>query len=456
MAVVTKKSTQAFSIFEGEGSLLLDTLTRLKSTAVNHFLLVTGENSRFYAERDVEEAEISAEIFLEPAEKNTAGAAIAAAYRLAAIDEQAIMVLCPSDHKMGDSPEFSSAVEKAILAATSGCLVTIGIEPTVPSTAFGYIEVENKSALLCNVLSFKEKPNLKRATEFVESQNYFWNSGIFVVQARSLIAMAKSHVPTLGQQVEEAVVGLSTDSLFLRPLPHKWAEIDQQSFDCAIAENVKDIKCIPFHEFWSDLGDWFNYFGTLSKDENHNALKGSVSAFECNNVGLLSTENNIHLVGLGLNDVFAVATSDAVLIAPFEKSQEVKQVVASLEKAGVSQALENNRVLRPWGWFERLMTASNFQIKKLYVKPNSRLSLQRHSHRAENWIVVQGKAEVVIGNATLLLGVRDSVLVPVGAKHRLSNPTDEILIVIEVQTGDYFGEDDIERFEDDFDRSRFD
>lgn len=416
-------------------------------------LIMTGEEFRFIA---VEQATAigcaDARVVIEPVGRDTAPAILAAALMLENTPDD-LMLVAPSDHVISDLAAFYRAVEAGKSAAREGALVTFGITPDRPETGYGYLQLAGRPDGVTSVTKFTEKPDLETAKAMLAAGHYLWNAGIFMGRVRDFIAAFEAHAPDLVAPVRDAVAKGAEDLDFHRLDKEAFARARAVSVDYAIMEKSKWVVAVPLDCGWSDLGSWDALWSVSSKDSQENALSGDVMAIDCEGSFLRSEESGMTLVGLGLKDVVAVAMRDAVLIAEKSRSQELKNVVASLRKAGKSQADDYPRFHRPWGWYETLCIDHRFQVKRIMVKPGGILSLQSHRHRSEHWIVVAGTAEVTVGDDVKLVTENQSVYIPLGAKHRMANPGKVPMFLIEVQTGAYLGEDDIVRYEDVYDRA---
>ena len=388
-------------------------------------------------------------ILIEPAARNTAPAVLAAALHLVAQDPGAIMLVAPSDHVIPDVAAFRAAVDAALAAALAGQIVTFGITPDRAETGYGWLKLTAAPEAGPVALSgFVEKPQADAAQAMLASGSYLWNAGIFLMQAQTLIAAVRSHAPELLAPVQAAVDGAKADLAFLRLASGPWLTVADISIDYAVMERAANIMAMPFGAGWSDLGDWQAVWRDAGPDTCGNVMHGTVTALGCTNSLMRSESDGVALVGIGLENMIVVAMPDAVLVADKSRAQEVKQAVAALRAKGAAQAETFPRDHRPWGWFETLALGDRFQVKRIVVHPGAALSLQSHVHRAEHWIVVSGTARVTVDASATLVTENQSVYIPLGAKHRLENPGRVPMVLIEVQTGTYLGEDDITRYED--------
>ena len=389
-------------------------------------------------------------ILIEPTPRNTAPAILAAALYLQAQDPDALMLVAPSDHVIADTVAFHAAVAAGIDAADAGALVTFGITPDHPAKGYGYLELNTcpDGNTPQPLRSFVEKPDASRAAEMLESGGFMWNAGIFLTRADALIAAFETHSAAQVSPARAAVRDAKPDLGFLRLAAEPWSELEAISIDYAIMEKADNLIVVPMDPGWSDLGDWEAVWRAQKPDPQGVATMGNVTQVECDNVLLRSENPDQHLVGLGLSDIVAIAMPDAVLIAHKSRTQDVGMLVPILRDKKLRQADALPRDFRPWGWFDRLVMGERFQVKRIVVNPGAALSLQSHVHRSEHWIVVQGTARVTIDETVQLVTEDQSVYVPLGAVHRMENPGKTPMVLIEVQTGNYLGEDDIVRYED--------
>jgi mannose-1-phosphate guanylyltransferase/mannose-6-phosphate isomerase len=390
-------------------------------------------------------------ILIEPEGRNTGPAVLAAALHIARTDPEAVMLVAPSDHVVTDVAAFHAAIAQGLAAVADGKLVTFGIAPTHPETAYGYLELASPpdgSGAPVALARFVEKPDAAQATEMLAAGSYMWNAGIFLVKVSDIIAAFETHAPDLIAPVRAAVADALPDLGFLRLAPEPWAEADDISIDYAVMERAGNLAVVPFAGGWSDLGGWDAVWRETGPDARGVSLSGSATAIDCDNSLLRSDSDRLEVVGIGLRNVMAIAMNDAVLVADMSRAQDVKQAVAVLKAKNVTQATTFPIDHRPWGWFESLVIGDRFQVKRIHVHPGAVLSLQSHFHRSEHWIVVSGTAKVTVGDEVKLVAENESIYVPLGARHRMENPGKVPMVLIEVQTGSYLGEDDIVRHED--------
>jgi mannose-1-phosphate guanylyltransferase / mannose-6-phosphate isomerase len=426
-----------------------------RSTAIGTMppIIVTSSNYRFFVQSQLRDCGVTGHILLEPSAKNTAPAVFAASYFVHNFNENALALVMPSDHYIPDEAAFADMVQSGCAAAMSGSLVTFGVKPNKPNTGYGYIELGQNTLLDCyDVKKFHEKPTLDIAEQMFTDSNHVWNSGIFLCCVSTLMDLGQQLEPKMLTNVRASVDLAEQDNNFWYLGENHWNQIDAQSFDYAILEKTNQISCVKFLSKWSDLGDWNAVADQLLCDKSENLTQGNVTQIDCNSATLWGASDKIHLVGLGLDNIVAVATDDAVLVADASRVQEVRDVVHSLNIQNVSQACQHAKDHRPWGWFESLIIMPGYQVKRLHVYPGAELSLQSHQYRSEHWVAVSGTATVTRDEEIITLKTNESVYIDAGQKHRLSNHTFDPLIVIEVQTGSYLGEDDIIRYDDVYNR----
>jgi mannose-1-phosphate guanylyltransferase/mannose-6-phosphate isomerase len=413
---------------------------------------MTNSDFRFIVTEQLSEAGIDpGAILIEPEGRNTGPAVLAAALHLAATDPDTVMLVAPSDHVIPDAATFHAAVKQGMKAVEQGRLVTFGITPDRPETGYGYLELAaapDGSGTAVPLASFVEKPDAARAAELLAAGTYLWNAGIFLFRAADIIAAFRAHAPALMDPVAAAVSGAQTDLGFLRLAPAAWAEADDISIDYAVMEKAANLSVVPYSGGWSDLGGWDAVWREMGPDAEGVVTSGAASAIDCRNSLLRSDSERLEVVGIGLDNIMAVAMNDAVLVADMSRAQDVKKAVEVLKAKGSSQATHFPKDHRPWGWFESLVVGGRFQVKRILVHPGAALSLQSHFHRSEHWIVVEGTAKVTVDDEVKLVTENQSVYIPLGAVHRMENPGRVPMVLIEVQTGSYVGEDDIVRYED--------
>ena len=393
-------------------------------------------------------------IILEPSRRNTAPAIAIAAmkaidyYRNENIDP--ILLILSSDHYISNKERFKKTIENSIELASDGNLIIFGIIPSHPAIGYGYIKSESKlktDKFTANkVKKFIEKPDIKTAQLLFEDKKYSWNSGMFVFKASSILKELEKFNPEIVQNCENSLKKSKVDLDFIRLEETFFSKCPDISIDIAVFENTKNAYVLPMDCGWDDIGNWESLWKITKKDLNDNAIKGNVLVKDTKK-SLIRSENKL-LVCLGIKDLIIIDTKDALLVANKNFSQEIKNIVSTLNSKNIKEGKEHKKIHRPWGFYESIMESNFWQIKKIVVNPGASLSLQSHNHRSEHWIVVEGTAKVDVDDKKKILSKNESIYIPVQSKHRLGNPENNPLILIEVQTGDYIGEDDIIRFDD--------
>jgi mannose-1-phosphate guanylyltransferase / mannose-6-phosphate isomerase len=429
-------------------------------------IIVTGEEHRFLAAEQLREVGIALGVaLLEPVGRNTAPALTLAALAALEQGEDPVLVVTPADQSVSDTSAFTAAMQTSIRAAQTGTIVILGITPTHPETGYGYIQTEDSRSwhsvanVPVSVQAFIEKPNAATAQKFLEEGRYFWNSGLFVIKASVWLHALDHMCPDIAQATRFAWASRSadryTDGAFIRPGRAEFAAISSQSIDYAVMEHCPDsafpIQMVPLDAGWSDLGAWDAVWNVLPKDGNGNANVGDVLTTDSRNTLVHASSRLVTLVGV--SNLVVIETADAVLVADKTRSQDVKHIVAQLQNTKREEQTLHRKVYRPWGWYDSIDEGVRFKVKRIQVKPKASLSLQKHNHRSEHWIVVKGTAEITNGDKTILLTENQSIYIPLGEVHRLANPGNIPLEIIEVQSGSYLGEDDIVRFEDTYGRA---
>lgn len=451
---LSRKSFPKQFVKLGEGETLFQAAAqRLSGPDVCPPVIVTNADFRFIVTEQLGEAGIApGAVLIEPSARNTAPAILAAVHYLAARDPDALLLVMPSDQVVPDSAAFSAAVRAGLPAAQAGRIVTFGIRPTRPETGYGWLELshapEGEALAPVPLRRFVEKPDAERAGAMLADGHYLWNAGIFLFSVETALKAFAAHAPDMLAPVRQAVEEAASDLDFLRLAPEPWQRAQDISIDYAIMERSDNLDVVPFAGDWSDLGDWASVMREGVADGANVVAHGPVTAIDCADSLLRSEAEGLELVGIGLTNMLVVAMPDAVLVADRSRSQEVKQAVTALKARGARQAEHFPRDHRPWGWFETLALGERFQVKRIVVHPGAALSLQSHYHRSEHWIVVSGTARVTIDGEPRLLTENQSVYIPLGAVHRMENPGKVPMVLIEVQTGTYLGEDDIIRYED--------
>ena len=439
-----------------ERTMLQDTALRLEGLAeCGAPVLVVNTEHRFLAAEQLAAAGVAPRaVLLEPVGRNTAPAIAAAALWLRAEQPDALLLVLPSDHMILDVAAFHAAVGAARLAAERGLLVTFGIRPTSPATGYGYIEA-GEAIAGCpgarRIGRFVEKPDEKAARGFLAQGGFYWNSGMFLFGAARFLAELKRQRPDMLAAVERALEAKTSDLDFVRLDAEAFAACPAESVDYAVMERTADGAVVEGDFGWSDVGSWSSLWEIGAKDAAGNVLAGDVAVADSENCYVRADARHVSL--LGVDGLLIVETDDAILIAARERAQEVKGIVERLEKAERREHVAHSRVYRPWGYYESIDAAERFQVKRLMVKPGHAISLQLHHRRAEHWVVVSGVALVTRGNDEMMLEENQSTFIPQGVKHRLENPGTRPLLIVEVQSGSYLGEDDIVRFDDKYNRT---
>ena len=452
-----------FLILSGKTTLFQQAVERLQalknaSVSINDTLIVTNEEHRFLVLDQLREMkEVKAQLLLEPIGRNTAPALTLAALQATDNSEDPILVVTPADQTVQDQANFTKSLHHAIEVASKGSIVVLGITPTKPDTGFGYIkkdtsEDENQAF---KVLNFMEKPDLATAEKYVESGEYFWNGGMFVLKASVWLKVIQYFSSDIYEVTLKAFNQKTQDDLFVRPNENLFKAIPENSIDYAVIEKCPssnfEIKMVELNAGWNDLGSWGAVWQVGNKDKDQNVTYGDTLIENTKNSLIYADHKLVSVVGL--DNIAVIETSDAILVIDRNQSQDVKMIV---NKLGIEKREEKNlhrKVSRPWGWYDSLDEGENFKVKRIQVNPGASLSLQKHVKRAEHWVVVKGVAEVICDDKKIILKENESTYIPIGHAHRLSNPGKEILEIIEVQSGRYLSEDDIERFDDKYGRN---
>ena len=438
----------------GELSMLQDTLHRTGGLDAAAAVVVCNEEHRFMVAEQLRQVDLQASaLILEPEGRNTAPAVALAALQVVADDPEAVLLVLPADHLIQDVAAFASAVNEALPLAQGGRLMTFGVVPSSPETGYGYIKCgESLGAELYDLERFVEKPDLATAQSYVDSGNYLWNSGMFLLRAATYLDQLALHAPQMLEHCKDAMAGATRDMDFIRPDAPAFLASASDSIDYAVMEKTDLGGVVALDCGWSDVGAWSALWEVAVRDERGNAIQGDVITDTCTDSYFRSDSRLI--AAIGVNNLVVVETPDAVLVADRDSVQDVKKIVNRLKAEDRPEAHLHQRVYRPWGSYESLVVADRFQVKRIVVNPGQTLSLQMHHHRAEHWIVVAGTAEVTCEDKVFMLGEDESTYIPLGHKHRLANPGRIPLELIEVQSGTYLGEDDIVRFEDVYGRSK--
>ena len=445
-----KSYPKQFAPLVGEITLFQSSAQRLSGPMFNAPVIVTNSDFRFIVTEQLQEIGIDpGAILIEPEGRNTAPAVLAAALFIKTQDPEATMLVAPSDHIIPDVAAFHAAITQGLNATKQGKMVTFGIKPTHPETAYGYLELENNPTKGSTALkAFIEKPSKAYAKQMVDAGSFLWNAGIFLFHTHDITSAFDEHAPTIKNHVSKALKASTNDLGFCRLGIKDWAKAESISIDYAVMEKAKNLSVVPFDAGWSDLGGWDAVWRNSLCDANGVSTSGHATTIDCKSTLLRSDSPTLEIVGIGLENIIAVAMNDAVLVADMSRVQDVKEAVEALKLKKAAQATDFPKDHRPWGWFESLVIDEKFHVKRIHVHPGASLSLQSHMYRSEHWVVVSGKAEVTIGNSVELICENQSVYIPQGSVHRMKNPGKLPMVLIEVQTGSYFGEDDIIRYDD--------
>ncbi len=444
----------------GERTMLQETVLRLEGLAdLGAPLVVCNDAHRFMVAEQLREVEQAAEtVILEPVGRNTAPAVAVAALQAMADGSDPLLLVLAADHVIRDAAALCAAVTDGVDAVQAGALLTFGIVPTAPETGYGYIRKGQSSASspqlsvenIFDVREFVEKPDLATAEKYLASGDYYWNSGMFFFKASVYLAELEKAAPEMLAACRKAWQGRAADLDFTRLDAEAFASCPSDSIDYAVMEKTDRAVVIPLDAGWSDVGSWAALWEVGEADGQGNVSSGDVSEVACKDSYFYSGSRLV--AGIGLENTIVVETADAVLVAAKDRVQEVKEIVSRLKTQNREEYLLHKRVNRPWGAYEGLDAGDGFLVKRITVTPGARLSLQSHQHRAEHWVVVRGVAEVTLENVVQTVEPNQSIYIPIGHKHRLANPGDQVLEIIEVQTGALLSEDDIERFDDQYGR----
>lgn len=453
-----------FLCLTGKESLFQQAVRRLAglgsdTVQVTHPLIVAGEDHRFLALEQLREAGIElGQALLEPVGRNTAPALTLAAFTAIEGGQDPILVVTPADQTVTDRAAFKTAVQKAIEEAAKDTVVILGVAPDRPETGYGYIQInqaDGESAAK-SVICFIEKPDAATAQTYLDAGGYYWNAGMFVLKASVWLKALKQFRPDILEITRDAWSHRIVDSKFVRPGKAEFAAIPADSIDYAVMEGCPGsdipIKMVPLNAGWSDLGAWDAVWNVKDKDANGNSYYGDVISTDTLNTLVHATSRLVSLVGV--SNLVVIETPDAVLVAEKARSQDVKDIVTHLQQNAREEQILHRKVHRPWGWYDSVDEGDQFKVKRIQVNPGASLSMQKHQHRAEHWVVVKGVAEITCGTTCIQLHENQSTYIPLGEIHRLANPASEPLEIIEVQSGAYLGEDDITRFEDCYGRHR--
>tara|TARA_B110000483_G_scaffold99364_1_gene121838 strand:+ start:2113 stop:3522 length:1410 start_codon:yes stop_codon:yes gene_type:complete len=439
-----------FLSLHGEDTMLQDTFKRLDGLGVQSSVTICNEEHRFFVAEQLREIDRLGSIILEPVGRNTAPA-IALAALSSEDGEDPLLLVLAADHVIQDNAAFTKAVMDAVPLAESGKLVTFGIVAHEPNTGYGYIKRGESQGAGFTVDAFVEKPAIDVAKEYLESGDYFWNSGIFLFKANRYLEELKKHRPDIYEACHLSMNEISKDNDFLRIHKAAFEACPSDSIDYAVMEKTDDAVVVPMDAGWSDIGSWSSLWDISQKDGNGNATHGDVMLHESNN-SYIRTDGKL-VAAIGIEDLVIVSTKDALVVAHKDSAQDVKLFVDQLKQEERSEWELHREVYRPWGKYDSIDSGERYQAKRITVKPGAKLSVQMHHHRAEHWVVVSGTAKVTNGEKTFILSENESTYIPIGVIHALENPGKVELELIEVQTGSYLGEDDIVRFEDVYGRA---
>jgi mannose-1-phosphate guanylyltransferase/mannose-6-phosphate isomerase len=415
-------------------------------------MVVCNHDHRFGIRRELDEAGYGgARMILEPVGRNTAPAVAAAALDLAAHDRDPLLLVLPADHVIRNDEAFAEAVALAAEFAAQEYLVTFGIDPTHPETGYGYIQYGEAIANgVRHVVEFKEKPDRHTAEQYITSGRYLWNSGMFIFQSSTYLNELEKYHPAISAAVEAAIDAGNVGANTIELDAEAFSESPSESIDYAVMERTDRAAVVPMHAGWSDVGSWAALYDMGEHDDDGNIVIGDVETVDVTNSYLRSDKRL--LTAIGIDNAVIVDTADAVMVARRDRTQDVKVLVERLREEKRSEFDTDGTEARPWGWFRTLDKGPRFRVLHIWLEPGGKTSLQTHDHRSEYWIVVRGIARVVLGETTRLIPAKDSVFIPAGEVHRLENPEDEPLEVIEVDFGTYVGEDDIRRYADEYGR----
>lgn len=438
----------------GEESLFQSSARRLSGESFSAPSVVTGSDFRFMVVEQLAAVEIvPQQILIEPTARNTAAAICASALALDTKYGNSLMLVAPSDHVIPDAEEFRETIKAAMPTALADRIITFGIRPDRAETGYGWLELtkripEDTPTVPQALGSFIEKPNKETAESLLMGEMHLWNAGIFLFSTSTILQAFARYAPETLDCVRTAYFNAETDLGFIRLAAEPWSQLKDISIDYAVMERASNLSVMPYQGSWSDLGDWQSVWREGEAHGNGVVKSGPATSIGCKNTLLQATSETQELVAIGLEDIIVVAMPDAVLVSHRNRVQDVKIAVNELKSKGATQAETLPRDYRPWGWYESIALGPRFQVKRIVVNPGASLSLQSHNHRSEHWVVVEGTARVTIDDKVNLVTENQSVYIPLGAVHRLENPGKLPLTLIEVQTGSYFGEDDIIRYDD--------
>ncbi len=435
-----------------ETTLFQDTIMRLPEIVLDP-LIICNEEHRFIVAEQLRQIQSKNKgIILEPVGKNTAPAIALAAMNLLSKNEDPVLLVLSADHLIDSNQKFHNSIRVANSLAEQGKMVSIGIKPSKPEIGYGYIETDNtKKNEYYKIISFTEKPSLDLAQKYLDSKNYYWNSGIFMFKASSFLRELEEHEPEIYSICKKSYISNTQDLDFIRLDSNEFHKCPEKSIDYAVMEKTKNGVVVPFDGIWSDIGSWESLWDSKLKDNNNNYSEGDVILSKVKN-SYIHSSNRLVSVN-DLSDLVIIDTQDALLVSSKKGSQDIKKIVEILKKDNRSEPDNHRKVYRPWGYFDSIDSDKGFQVKRIFVNPGAKLSLQKHNHRAEHWVIVKGVAVITCGEKVFKLKENQSTYIPQGEIHRLENQEKYPLEIIEIQTGTYLGEDDIIRLEDDYKRN---
>ena len=449
---VSQYPKQLLPLVSQKTTMLQDTALRIEGmTGVGKdCILVCNEAHRFLAREQLQSIDRNADIVLEPEGRNTAPAIGLAACIAAEADPGTLLLVMPADHVIQDVAAFQAAVQRGVAAAEAGMLVTFGIVPTRPETGYGYVKATPNGDGCVQVDSFVEKPDLATAEKYVAGGEHFWNSGMFLFSASSFLAELQNLASDIHKNVDASIANRAQEHGFTWPAAEAFLQCPKDSIDYAIMEKTDKAMMVPLDAGWSDVGDWSSLHDAREHDEHGNTLDGDVIMHDCKNT-FVQAENAL-VAAVGVENVVVVQTKNSVLVIDKNHAQDIKHVVQQINAQERGEAELHRQVFRPWGSYDSVDDGEGFQVKRLIVKPGAVLSMQKHARRAEHWVVVRGKARITRNDEEFDLGVNESTYIAIGDVHRIANPFDEPVHIVEVQCGDYLGEDDIVRIDDNYGR----
>jgi len=447
-----KDRPKQFLQLYGNHSMLQETILRLSGIEnIGKPIIVCNENHRFLVAQQCHDIDIEPTIILEPIGRNTAPAITVAAIQSIREFEDTVLLVLSADHKIENIEGFHHAISIAKKTVIEKKLVTFGVMPTRPNTGYGYIKYSGIDNEPSKVERFVEKPNLEKANEYFISKEYLWNSGMFMFTSKYFLDELKKFNPEIYQKSLEAIERSSKDMDFLRLDEKSFNSCPSDSIDYALMEKSDNVFVIPVDIGWSDLGTFESLRDSKTKDINGNIFEGDVISFDTNNTFIRSSERLV--VTIGISNMTIINTEDALLISDNTQSENVKDIVKALVESKRSEHVHHRKVYRPWGWYDSIEQGKHFKVKRLHINPKAKLSVQKHQKRAEHWVLISGSVIATKGENAFAMKKGDSIFIPKGEIHSLSNPNDEYAEIIEVQSGSYLGEDDIERFEDIYGRA---